>query len=122
MISQVEGIAMVRGVVDKLIGNVLELAGFSVMLFGIAVLSYQSVLWFQDGSWTPLEFRLVWEWFERSELFPLWRGAESLRMVVLDLPLAVGVLLCGFLAVYLGKTFIGASEVRECAKRKETAE
>jgi len=117
-----EEIDMALGTVNKLIGNAIELAGIGLALVGIAVASYQCVLRLQDGDWMPLEFRLAWEWLEGSEPSLLSRGAERLRTAILDLPLAVGLFLCGCLAVYLGRTFIIAAEATKRAKGKESPE
>ena len=113
---------MAIGPVNKLIGNAIEVAGIGLALFGMAVASYQCVLRLQDGYWTPLEFRLAWESLDRTEISLLWRGVENLRTVILDLPLAVGVFLCGGLAIYLGRTFIVAGEAVKRAKRKDSPE
>jgi hypothetical protein len=118
----VEEINMVLGMVDRFIGSAIKLAGFGLVLFGLAAASYQCVLRLEDGYWTPLEFRLAWEWLGRSELAVLWPDVERLQTTILNLPLGVGVFLCGSLAIYLGRTFIGASKARKHAKPKEAAE
>jgi hypothetical protein len=112
---------MALGTVNKLIGKPIEWAGIGLALIGIAVASYQCVLRLRDGFWMPLEFRLAWEWVEGSEPSLLSRGAERLRTAILDLPLAVGLFLCGCLAVYLGKTFIIAAEATRRAEGKESS-
>jgi hypothetical protein len=115
---------MALGTVNKLIGKPIEWAGIDLALIGIAVASYQCVLRLRDGFWMPLEFRLAseWlEWVEGSEPSLLSRGAERLRTAILDLPLAVGLFLCGCLAVYLGKTFIIAAEATRRAEGKESS-
>ena len=61
------------------------LFGAGVFVFGIGVLGHQTLLWLQNGYWSPLEFRLAWQWVGGSEPSFAWVGVQKI-MVAADTP------------------------------------
>jgi hypothetical protein len=95
----------VRVTIQRFIGDVISLAGVGLMLCAVGIMFIQYLRWIQDGYWTRLRFRLAWELLGQTgePLAPL--GIEKLRTWMLDLPLSLGVFLCGLAAIWFG-TFL----------------
>jgi len=85
---------------------------FSIALFGIAVLAYQSYFWLNKGYWKPLRSRLVLDkvlpanfsqWLNDPES---WLGLNKIISPIFNSSLALFLLLFGLFAFLLiSKTF-----------------
>lgn len=103
---------------------------FSIALSGMAVLAYQGYFWLKLGHWKPLDSRLVLnivlptnflQWLHNPSY---WVGVKKVITPVFNFPLALFLLLLGFVVLLLiSKTFDSFSKPKpERIKKMEVVE
>ncbi|MGH6840739.1 MAG: hypothetical protein ACREDV_01385 [Methylocella sp.] len=87
---------------EVLVWDAITVAGIFIVMSGIGVIGYQGFLWLQNGYWSPLEFRLAWQWVGGSEPSFTWLGAQKIVVAILDGPLSGGIICVGVAAFWIG--------------------
>jgi len=106
---------MRTGVEGKLFG--LLVGGLSLMLFGVAVLGYQCLLWLRDGVWTQFEVREVSRWLVGADPELGWRGVQQLVVWTLNSPLGFAAIAAGGLMIWAGVAIGDSVEKRRSQSR-----
>ena len=95
--------------------QLVKLAGFVVLLFGLLELGSQVLSWLKDGYWTPLELRQLGSVWNESPVWPnptfKLKGIERIVAWILDWPLALTALIVGSVIALIGQ--IGLNNAKD---------
>lgn len=92
-----------------------------IMLIGLGLVAYQSVIWLMDGAWPAMPLMLIWNFlFEGTALGGWMASPESwlglhtlLEWILTNIPISVVLILAGgFLGAFMTAVIITALAVR----------
>ena len=105
---------------DKAAGEIARVAGWALLLSGVAILGTDCVEWLQTGAWRLLRIGQAIAWLGgREPSLSQWQGAQQIVRWVFDQTLGGAVVIVGLLLAALGAATADEADRRAHIERAD---